>query len=96
MTTINPFAAATSAAASASTVVAKSSLGSLGGADFLKLLTAQLSNQDPTAPVDNSQMIAQLAQFSSLSAANDSKDTLKAIADKLDTLISKTAISKTA
>jgi len=94
MTTVNPFSAASSAASAASTAAAtaaKNTLGSLGGADFIKLLTAQLSNQDPTAPVDNSQMIAQLAQFSSLSAANDSKDTLKAIAAKLDTLISKTA-----
>ncbi|MFM9935866.1 MAG: flagellar hook assembly protein FlgD [Novosphingobium sp.] len=93
MTTINPYAAATAArsASSAATAPSKNSFGSLGANDFIKLLTAQLSNQDPTAPVDNSQMIAQLAQFSSLSAANSSKDTLKSIADKLDTLIRKTA-----
>jgi flagellar basal-body rod modification protein FlgD len=91
MTTINPFAATASLAANAATTVAKNTLGSLGANDFIKLLTAQLKNQDPTAPVDNSQMIAQLAQFSSLSTANDSKDTLKSIADKLDTLISKQA-----
>ena len=96
-TAINPYtAAATSSASNAAAPAAKNSWGSLGANDFIKLLTAQLSNQDPTEPVDNSQMIAQLAQFSSLSAANDSKDTLKAIAAKLDTLISKTAISKTA
>jgi flagellar basal-body rod modification protein FlgD len=33
---------------------------------FMKLLVAQLQNQDPMAPVDNQQSIAQLAQFSSL------------------------------
>ncbi|HTP52418.1 MAG TPA: FlgD immunoglobulin-like domain containing protein [Anaeromyxobacteraceae bacterium] len=34
--------------------------------DFLKLLMAQLQNQDPTAPVDDQQFAAELAQFSSL------------------------------
>jgi flagellar basal-body rod modification protein FlgD len=33
---------------------------------FLKLLVAQLQNQDPTQPQDGTQFVAQLAQFSSL------------------------------
>lgn len=34
---------------------------------FLQLLVAQLQNQDPTSPVDPSQFVGQLAQFSELS-----------------------------
>jgi flagellar basal-body rod modification protein FlgD len=38
----------------------------LGKEEFLQLLVAQLSHQDPLNPVDNSESIAQLAQFSAL------------------------------
>lgn len=38
----------------------------LGKDDFLKLLITQMQNQDPLSPMDNSQFLAQMAQFSSL------------------------------
>jgi flagellar basal-body rod modification protein FlgD len=43
----------------------------LGKQDFLKLLMAQLQNQDPLKPMDDSQMIAQMAQFSALESTQN-------------------------
>jgi len=70
-------------AASQAAANATSGSTTLGQADFLKLMTAQLQNQDPFAPVDNTQMVAQMAQFSSVAGITQMNTTLSAIADKL-------------
>ena len=40
--------------------------GILGKDDFLKLLVAQMQNQDPMNPMDNNQTMSQMAQFSTV------------------------------
>lgn len=57
----------------------------LGQEDFLRLMTAQLQAQDPFKPLDNTQMVAQMAQFSSLAGISEVNQSLKAIADQLST-----------
>lgn len=44
---------------------------------FLKLLVAQLKNQDPTSPMDQKDMMAQMAQFTSVEQMTAMVDTLK-------------------
>lgn len=55
----------------------------MGQSDFLRLMTAQLSQQDPFNPVDNQQMVAQMAQFSSLAGITETNTTLQQISDQL-------------
>ena len=43
---------------------------------FLQLLVAQMKYQDPMEPTDNTQYVAQLAQFSSLEAMNNMGETM--------------------
>jgi flagellar basal-body rod modification protein FlgD len=65
MSTIPPVAASTSTPAASAP---KAGTPALGKQDFLKLLMAQLQNQDPLKPMDDTAMIAQMAQFSALEA----------------------------
>jgi flagellar basal-body rod modification protein FlgD len=52
----------------------------LGQQDFLKLMVAQMENQNPLEPQDNTQMIAQLASFQTLSAMEEMSNALKTLA----------------
>ena len=72
-----------STAATAATTANTSGSSTLTQADFLSLMTAQLQNQDPFNPVDNTQMIAQEAQISASAGISQLNDTMTALATKL-------------
>ncbi|MBB3233700.1 flagellar hook assembly protein FlgD [Phyllobacterium endophyticum] len=54
---------------------------------FLKLLVAEMKNQDPTEPMDATQQISQLAQFSSVEQAVQTNK-------KLDQLLASSSLSQ--
>jgi flagellar basal-body rod modification protein FlgD len=49
---------------------------------FLKLLVAQLNNQDPMNPMDNAQMTSQMAQINTVTGIEKVNDTLKSMAEQ--------------
>ena len=49
----------------------KTAQNEMGKDQFLQLLVAQLQNQDPMSPQENTEFIAQMAQFSALEAMNN-------------------------
>lgn len=55
----------------------------LGQADFIELLVAQIKNQDPTKPLDPSQFMSQLAQFSTVNGIQEMKDSFDSLAGRL-------------
>ena len=55
----------------------------LGQDDFLQLMTAQLQNQDPFAPMENGDFIAQMAQFSTVSGIEEINTNLKALSGEM-------------
>lgn len=62
--------------ASTSKATETKNTGALQQADFLKLMTAQLQHQDPTNPMDNSAMMGQLAQISTVQGITDLNTTV--------------------
>ena len=55
----------------------------LGQQDFLKLMTTQLQNQDPFAPMENAEFIAQMAQFSTVTGITEMGQTLQNMSNQL-------------
>src|SRR5262245_31053611 len=51
----------------------------LGKEAFLQLLVTQLQHQDPLDPQDNSEFLAQLAQFTSLESLQQIKEDMAAL-----------------
>ncbi|MDF0606930.1 flagellar hook capping protein [Neisseriaceae bacterium TC5R-5] len=83
-----------------------SGIGGIGGAssnntkgitqeDFLRILSTQLTFQDPLKPMDNQQFMAQMAQFSALEQTQQSNEKLDAMLSFLATSQSLGLIGKT-
>lgn len=49
--------------------------------DFLKLMIAELQNQDPTNPLDNSQLLNQLGQLTSIESTTKLNSTLTSLSE---------------
>ena len=74
-------------------VQTKEEADALGQDSFLKLLTEQLKNQDPFDPVKNENMVAQMAQFSSVAGISEMNKSLKAMSSALAASNTSQAIS---
>ena len=65
--------------ASASGASATRGTSALGKDEFLNLLITQLKYQDPLSPMDNTEYVAQLAQFSTLEQMNNMSNSLSSM-----------------
>src|SRR5208283_3351537 len=80
--------ASSTASSSASSANSASSATAplLGADDFLKLLMAQLQNQDPLSPSDGTEFVTQLAQFSQVQQSQEQTTTLGTISTQLQNM----------
>src|SRR5690349_4241904 len=57
--------------------------GQLDQNAFLKLMIAQLKNQDPTKPQDPSEFMSQLAQFSQVTSTQNMQQSIQTLTDSM-------------
>jgi flagellar basal-body rod modification protein FlgD len=72
----------TSSTATASSSTTAASDANASQDRFLKLLVAQLNNQDPMNPMDNAQMTSQMAQINTVTGIQQVNETLKSMAEQ--------------
>jgi len=70
-------------ATSADKATAEPKTQELGQAEFLKLMTTQLTHQDPNKPMENGDFLAQMAQFSTVSGIGDLNDSFAEFASSM-------------
>jgi len=91
MTTTSGVSATNTTAAAATS---QSSIDKLSGNfdTFLKLLTTQLQNQDPTKPMDTNEFTQQLVQYSQVEQQIKTNDQLKSVSTNMQKSASASAV----
>ena len=79
---ITPLPSVTSSTATASPSAQAATDANASQDRFLKLLVAQLNNQDPMNPMDNAQMTSQMAQINTVTGIQQVNETLKSMAEQ--------------
>ena len=87
MSTVNAFSAINSSPGSAGTAAEASLASATSSAKessdrFLKLLVAQLKNQDPLSPMDNAQVTSQIAQINTVSGIEKLNTTVQSLSSQ--------------
>lgn len=77
------------------TVNGRTASQQLGKDDFLKLLITQLTNQDPTSPMEDTQFISQMAQFSSLEQMTNMNESFNKMVGVINSSQATTTLGKT-
>lgn len=80
---------------SSTSTASTTSTDTLGKDAFLRLLVTQMKNQDPLSPTDNTEFIAQLAQFSSLEQMQNLNTTATTISQNQQILQGASLVGKT-
>jgi flagellar basal-body rod modification protein FlgD len=76
----------TTTANGASQLASTSDRATISRAEFLKLLVAELVNQDPFKPIDNADMAGQMAQIQSLQTSSDLSNGFKSMSASFQAL----------
>ena len=71
----------TTSSTAATTATGSSTIDQSG---FLQLLTAQMTNQDPTSPMDTSTMVQQLSEMASTSGITEMNSSLKSLVSDIE------------
>lgn len=66
----------------------------LGQDEFLKLLVAQLKNQDPMSPMQDTDFIAQMAQFSALEQTSNMAKSIEKLTSTMTMLYSQSLLTQ--
>lgn len=90
-----PTTAATMAASTTAQTKSSAAQNQLGVDynNFLKLLTAQIQNQDPLKPMDSTQFVSQLAQLSQVEQAVQTNQNLETLNTKLGAMSGMSSLS---
>jgi len=92
---VNAVSSATQVTANSPSASASSAINAFGANEFMQILLAQLTHQDPLEPMDNAEMMSQFSQLNSLQELRDIHTALETISVSNQTTYLASLIGKT-